>query len=223
MLGRLAAVILLPFMLQAMPASAMVMEVVDNQLIMSGAVVSGDYFNITSLLDRNPQVDTVVVRNSPGGHAFTGFGIGAIIRARKLNTAVSGYCRSACSRIFLGGVERRFATDTPPGQTYVAFHGNYDDSGRLNISNIETLRKYVIDYSDGKADIELVKRWTVIPNTSGYIYFFDPHRLNRKDGISVFLCQGTEKKKYEDCEKIAGKTGFDVGVYTSTELVKPNK
>lgn len=222
-MGRFVALLVPLILMYAAPARPMVMEVVDNQLIMSGAVVKGDYFSMTSLLDRNPQVDTVVVRNSPGGHAFSGYGIGALIRARKLNTVVSGYCRSACSRVFLGGVERRFADDTPPGQTYVAFHGNYDDTGGLNISQIETLRKYVIDYSDGKADRELVNRWTMIPNTSGFIYFFDPHRLNRKDGISVFLCQGTEKKKYEDCEKIPGKSGFDLGVYTSTDLVKPNK
>jgi hypothetical protein len=222
MIFRIALAALL-LSLHAASAVAMVMEVVENQLIMSGEVVRGDYFTMTSLLDRNPQVKTVILRNSIGGDSRSGYDIGTAIRARGLNTAVSGYCRSSCSRMFLGGVQRQFADDEPVGKTHVAFHGNYEAGRRIDASSVEKLRKFIIDYTDGKADIELVKRWTTIANQSGFIYFFDANRLRRKDGISVFLCQGDEKKKYDDCEKIVGKTGYDLGIYTSTELVKPLK
>jgi hypothetical protein len=199
------------------------MEVAGNQLILSGRVVNGDYRQFLGLIDGNPGIDMVILRDSPGGHAGSGYDIGAMIRSRQLKTAVSGYCRSSCSRMFLGGVERMVADDRPADRTHVGFHGNYDNNGQLLSRMVPRLQKFVIDHSDGKADIELVKRWTTLPNRNGFIYFFDGARLNRKDGISVFLCGGTESRSdYADCEKIA-KTGYDLGIFTSTQLVTPNK
>lgn len=203
---------------------AMTMEVAGNQIILMGEVVQGDLFRFNSLLDQNLGIDTIVLRDSPGGHAGSGYDIGATIRARGLKTAVSGYCRSSCSRMFLGGVERHFADDQRVGLTYVAFHGNYEKDGRLQVAAMQKLQKYIIDYSDGKADAELVQRWTTLPNNKGFIYFFDSARLRRPDGASTFLCSGNEAagSRYEQCEKI-NKSGYDLGIYTSPILIKPNR
>lgn len=220
--ARATAVVLA--LLWAGGSVAMTMDVAGNQIILAGEVVQGDLFRFTSLLDQNPAVDMVVLRDSPGGHAGSGYDIGATIRARGLKTAVSGYCRSSCSRMFLGGVERYFADDQRVGLTYVAFHGNYEKDGRLQVTAMPRLQKYIMDYSDGKADAELVRRWTTLPNNKGFIYFFDSARLRRPDGASTFLCSGNEASgsRYEQCEKI-GKTGYDLGIYTSTVLIKPNR
>lgn len=207
-------------------ARAMIMEVVENQAILSGEVVRGDLFRFTTLLDQNRQIDTVILRNSHGGDSRTGYDIGATIRNHRLITAVSGYCESSCSRMFLGGVERRFASDTAPGKTRVGLHGNYEHGdGRLSLSAMEQLQKFIAEYTGGKADPELVKRWTQIPNRKGMIYFFDSSRLKRKDGISVFLCDGDEARdnRFNECEKIPDRTGYDLGIFTSTELVVPKK
>lgn len=201
---------------------AMSMEVAGDQIILSGEVARGDYNKFLTLINQNTAVKTVILRDSPGGDSRTGYDIGTMIRARGLNTAVSGYCRSSCSRMFLGGVQRQFANDQPVGKTHVGFHGNYETGGRNNAAALEMLRKFIIDHSDGKADIDLVNRWTAIAQPSGYIYFFDSNRLRRNDKATVFLCTGDEAKKYDDCEKVP-KTGYDLGIFTSAALVTPNK
>lgn len=221
MLGLRAALTAL-LLLCGGQAMAMSMEVADDQIILSGEVARGDYNKFLTLINQNAAVKTVILRDSPGGDSRTGYDIGTMIRARGLNTAVSGYCRSSCSRMFLGGVQRQFADDQPVGKTHVGFHGNYETGGRNNAAALEMLRKYIVDHSDGKADVELVNRWTAIEQNSGFIYFFDSNRLRRNDKATVFLCTGNEAKKYDDCEKVP-KTGYDLGIFTSTALVTPKK
>lgn len=202
------------------------MEVVDNQIFLSGHVEQGDYFQFTTLLNQNSQIDTVIILDSSGGDAGAAHGIAATIRTRGLITAVSGHCPSACARIFMGGVGRHFASETTVKKAYVAFHGNYDtQDGRLSIPGAKDLQKFIMEYSDGKADAELVERWTRIPNRHGMIYFFDPNRTKRKDGVSIFLCSGTETGThfFNDCEKIQGRTGYDLGIFTSPEYIVPKK
>jgi hypothetical protein len=142
-----------------------------------------------------------------------------------LRTAVSGYCLSSCSRMFLGGVARQFTDEQQVGKTRVGFHGNYKSDGRLMVEAMPRLRAWIIAHSDGKADPTLVERWTSIPNHEGFIYFFDAARLNRKDGVSVFICTGNENpaNRYNECEKLPGRSGYDLGIFTSTALVKVNQ
>ena len=100
-----------------------------NQLILSGRVVGTEVDEVVRLLKSAPVIDTVILRNSPGGHILTGYRLGALFRARGLKTAVSGFCFSACSRMFLGGKQRYFTDDYPPQYTRVGFHGHYDSRG----------------------------------------------------------------------------------------------
>jgi hypothetical protein len=207
--------------LSGAPASALDLRVAGSQLILGGAVEKGDYARVKAALDENAGVDTIILRNSPGGDAQTGYALGDLFRERKLRTAVAGYCRSSCSRLFLGGVSRHVTDEQPPGKTYVAFHGNYKNDGRLNLDMVYVLRNWIIAHSDGKADVALVERWTAIPNRNGFVYFFDPTRLRRKDGVSAFYCSGAESRehRFDECEKIAGKTGYDLGIFTTREIV----
>ena len=86
-------------------------KVIDKTLIMSGPVVLGDLQRFEDSLATNSQITTVVLRNSWGGHIESGYRIGERIRALGLSTLLSGYCVSSCSRMFLGGKERRFTND----------------------------------------------------------------------------------------------------------------
>jgi hypothetical protein len=209
----------------ATPAAAMHMQVAGDQIILSGPVAKADDDRLKSLLDENRgKITTIILRDSPGGDAASGYAIGEMIRASSLRTAVSGYCRSSCSRMFLGGVERQFTDEQPVGKTHVGFHGNYRSDGRLMSEVMPRLRAWIIKYSDGKADPALVERWTNIQNHNGFIYFFDANRLKRSDGVSVFICTGNENKenRFNECEKLPG-TGYELGIFTSTALVKVNQ
>jgi hypothetical protein len=200
----------------AQGAQAMEMTVVGDQLTLSGLVQSGDIRRFeAAVVSANEKITTVILKDSNGGDANAGYTIGERIRERGLTTALSGYCISSCSRMFLGGVRRMISDGQTVGRTYVAFHGNYADGG--NLINVEKLRAWVTKHLDGKADAELVDRWTSIPTRNGSMRFYHPD-LNRKDKTSVFLCMGQEKTKPSDCEHIK-KNGYEVGVFTSKDVV----
>jgi hypothetical protein len=202
-------------------AWAMQITVAGDQLILSGPVVARDHDEVASTLAANPQVKMVILRNSPGGDAPTGYHLGELFRRKSLQTAVSGYCYSSCSRLYLGGKERYFTDDYPPEYTQIGFHGHYDRTGNLNVVSVAELhlKDWIIRYSDGKADPALVERWINIPRATGLIHFYDPARVN-VGGYSTFMCQGTEpgRPRIFDCEPIP-KTALDLGVATSTTLV----
>jgi hypothetical protein len=205
-------------------ALAMDLKVAGNQLILSGPVVDGDLARIEAAVAGEPAIDTVILRNSPGGHIATGYRTGELFRAKGLTTAVSGYCYSSCSRMFLGGRSRVFTDDYPPERTHVGFHGHYDRSGRLASKLVESfgLGDWIIRHSDGKADPALVDRWINIPINIGMIHFYHPGLMTR-DGVSTFMCQGTEPgaQSVTGCEPIH-RTAVDLGIVTSLMIVKSN-
>jgi hypothetical protein len=201
-------------------SSAMELKVAGNQLFLSGRVVGDEPGKVMEALAEAPQIDTVILRNSPGGNAPAGYRVGEMLRKRGLRTAVSGFCYSSCSRMFLGGRTRYFTDDYPAERTEIGFHGHYYSNGSLNADLVSRygLRDWIINYSDGKADPQLVERWINIPYSRGMIHFFDPALVSR-DGASTFFCQGDEPTRVVfACEPIA-KTALDLGVVTSLEIV----
>jgi hypothetical protein len=203
-------------------ASAMSVKILGDQLILSGPVVGGDYAKVKDALGADSRVQTAILRNSPGGHILSGYRVGELFRQLGITTAVSGYCYSSCSRMFLGGKERRFTDDYPAEVTEVGFHGHYDSHGQLNAGAVQQygLKQWIIRHSDGKADTSLVERWINIPVGVGMLHFYHPVLVETK-GASSFLCQGTEppRQRVFSCEKI-DKSALDVGVMTSTEFLR---
>jgi hypothetical protein len=200
-------------------AQCMELKVIENQLILSGKVVAADPEWVRDALAAAPWLNTVILRNSPGGDAPAGYRIGELVREKGLRTAVSGFCYSSCSRMFLGGRTRFFTDDFTPEATNVGFHGHYA-GGRLNAPYVAKLglRDWIIRYSDGKADPALVERWINIPFARGMAHFFYPGLVNH-GGFSTFICQGTESSAdIFSCEPIA-KTAFELGIITSLEIV----
>jgi hypothetical protein len=98
---------------------------------LSGPGVAGDYDAVESSLSSKPQIKMIILRNSPGGDAPTGYHLGELFRQKSLETAVSGFCYSSCSRLFLGGKQRYFTDDYQPEYTQIGLHGHYDSNGRL--------------------------------------------------------------------------------------------
>jgi len=197
-----------------------------DQVLLEGRVDAADPNRLSQILNANKgTITTVILRNSPGGVANSGYEIGAMIRAAGLRTAVSGFCRSSCSRMFLGGKERFVTDEQRPGLTHVGFHGNYDSNGNATPEGAMRLRGFIAEYSGGKADTALVERWTELRKNSGFMYFFHPKLLNRTDGVSMFLCQGNEPRndRFNNCEKFPGRDGLEMGIFTSLDVIKVNE
>ena len=219
-LGAVAALVFAVATLSATGSSAMELNIAGNELILSGRVVGDEPGRVTDVLAKHPEIDTVILRNSPGGDAPAGYKVGQLLRQGGFRTAVSGYCYSSCSRMFLGGRTRFYTDDYPPEDTNVGFHGHYYGNGRLNAGLVSEygLRDWIIRFSDGKADPQLVERWINIPNSRGMIHFFHPGVLKRA-GASTFMCQGDEPAGLVfACEPIT-KTALDLGVVTSLDIV----
>jgi hypothetical protein len=201
-------------------AQGMELKIIGSQLILSGPVVGDEPGKVRDALAGAPGVETVILRNSPGGDAPSGYQVGQLFRERRLRTAVSGYCYSSCSRMFLGGSARHFTDDYLPESNNVGFHGHYDRMGHLDADRVRHygLRDWIVKYSDGKADLALVERWVNIPYSRGMIHFFHPGLVKRA-GASTFMCQGDESPgSVFDCEPV-GKTALDLGIVTSLDLV----
>ena len=202
-------------------AAAMDLTQAQDQLILSGKVVDGDAQRVAAALADDPGIRTIILRASPGGHAPTGYRLGELFRRRGLATAVSGFCFSSCSRMFLGGKERRFTDDLAPELTDVGFHGHYGRDGRLDGALVRRLglKAWIIRYSDGKADAALVERWINIERSAGLIHFFPPS-LAATRGHATFLCSGEERSAAGifGCEPIAA-TALDRGIITALDFV----
>jgi len=198
----------------------MELKIVGNQLILSGPVVGDEPTKVRDALASSPGVETVILRNSPGGNAPAGYQVGQLLRERGMRTAVSGYCYSSCFRMFLGGSTRYFTDDYLPENNNVGFHGHYDRTGHLDANLVRRygLRDWIIKYSDGKADPVLVERWINIPYSRGMIHFFHPGLVKRA-GASTFMCQGDELRgSVFACEPIT-QTALDLGIITSVDIV----
>jgi len=66
-------------------------------------------------------------------------------------------------------------------RTFVGFHGHYDANGQLNRALVERfgLLEWIIKYSDGKADRDLVQRWINIELNTGMVAFMHPQQTVR--------------------------------------------
>jgi hypothetical protein len=206
-------------LLSGSSAWAMELAVTGNALVLSGPVTGSELAMVKDAFAANPKIDLVVLRNSPGGDAWTGYRVGELFREAKVTTAVSGYCISSCSRMFLGGRQRLFTNDYPADRTYVGFHGHYDAQGNLDPQSVAKhgLYRWIIHHSDGRADPKLVKRWIGIQKNRGAANFFHPD-VTAALGHSVFFCDGQQPKKPNGCEPL-GTDALARGVITDARRI----
>jgi hypothetical protein len=182
---------------------AMELRVVDRAMILSGEVIYADLDRVKKAFASHPNITHVVLRNSMGGNSWTGYRIGELFRERGVTTAVSGFCVSSCSRLFLGGKQRVFTDDFPQSLTYIGFHGHYD-FGKLNPEAVKKhgLIAWTLKYSDNKIDPKLLARWANIARRAGDVRFY-PDDVAVRWKANTFLCEGTESRRPQLCERIA--------------------
>jgi hypothetical protein len=200
---------------QAVGGGAMDMKLSGDRLIMSGTVTGGECSALRIVGPAIPQLKFVILRNSHGGVASEGYCVGELIRELGLSTAVSGYCFSSCSRMFLGGVTRHFTDDYPPEQTRVGLHGNYDRNGDLVPIAPDRLRPWIIKYSDGKVDKALLEEWIHLPKNTDAIWFYNSERFDDGSGASVQFCE----KRGEACRPVPNQTAYSNGIANSSEII----
>lgn len=103
------------------PAAAMTL-VSQGDTVFATGPVQDDLRQFEAALSR-PGITTVAFVNSPGGDLWTGLNVARLIARKKLNTVAAGKCMSACSIMFMGGRERRYADNFHPRLTMIGVHG----------------------------------------------------------------------------------------------------
>jgi len=225
---RLLTIGLVMLALSLRAAAAMDVRLAKEQIIMSGPIDGGELAKLRDVM-ADPaarSVDTVVLRDSPGGDYWTSQRIAELIRERGWRTAVSGHCFSGCALMFLGGRTRHFTDDKPALQTQLAFHGTYyvrdgigSVRGDLNPVTTYAARQWIKRHTDGKMSDAMLERFERLPG-SDFIHFFDPHRLPRKDQPSVFVCPRDKQEGKYRCTSIGGTDVYQEGIVTSGDLVR---
>ena len=211
-------------MLLTFNALAMDHRIAGNQLILSGRINGDEIALMRDVLPANPQIDTVVLKDSPGGDIWTAIRLGEMFAERGLKVAASGFCMSACVIAFVGGVERSFADGKEGRFTYLALHTptNSDAApGREQGKPALQWRGKVMYWMAPRVkDVALLEKALANDNPAGFVYLFDSARTSRTDGITVFQCQGTEKRRIADCAPISGTDALRAGFITSRDILK---
>jgi len=169
------------------------MRIDGETVILSGQVVQADCTSLTDLLAKTP-VRRVVLTNSGGGNAHSGYCIGSLIREHGLSTTIRGRCASSCSRMWLGGVERTL--DGPNSR--VGLHGNYNDSGGISSDAAQKLRTWIPQYAP-KVDKALMEQWIRLPTNKWMMYFYND---------KAELCE------HGACKPVEGRNALNAGLAT---------
>ena len=79
-----------------------------DTLAIQGDVLYGLAEEVADVLEQSPNI-TVISLDSPGGYIAAGIQLRDVIASHKLSTYVESECSSACTDIFMGGVDRIFS------------------------------------------------------------------------------------------------------------------
>ena len=175
-------------------AAAMDITIQGTTVYMSGTVVGGECDLLKKMIETS-KVELVVLSNSNGGNANTGYCVGETIRRNKISTSIEGFCLSSCSRMWLGGVSRKLEGDN----STVGLHGNYKGVHLIPESTTR-LRAWIPRFAP-EVDVELMNRWTALFYNKEMMYFYNKRAA---------LCMNGRN----DCSNIRDKNVLNVGLAT---------
>jgi hypothetical protein len=199
----------------AASATAMTLEVQGNAVFATGPVVD-DLARFEQAL-ATPGVDTVVFVNSPGGDLWTGLRVGRLIAKRGLRTVIAGNCLSACSIMFMGGRERRFADAFPPNLTFIGLHGAHQtDTGRLDPELQPQIYAFYRERMGSSFNTAVVNKALYEMDDSGaMLRVYDGGREPRRAPVHCRSAQTLRR----DCTEFAGEDALSLGVVTGAAVL----
>ena len=137
-----------------------------TSLTMSGSV-RGPECQMLKVIFRERPIKTIILKDSRGGRASTGYCVGEFIREKNIETIISGYCHSSCSRMWLGGVKRSLQDGARVG-----LHGHYGRSGKLLAYAPKKLESWIPKMAPD-VNMELLAKWARLPTIKDQYYFYN--------------------------------------------------
>jgi hypothetical protein len=139
-------------------------KIVGDQVHVLGDIDAGFFKRFEKALSGNPQVKTVAL-GSGGGHIMDAILAGALIRRRSLDTTLHADCYSACTLIFMGGVNRTVSSPYPR----LGFHQvSRDGHAVAKTDGVYSLVGNYINAMGGRSDIVIEFMHRAPPNDMFY-------------------------------------------------------
>jgi hypothetical protein len=215
-LSRRVAAVALTTVLMSSQALTMTLVRVGPALYASGPVTDKDYVQFKDALATGG-VQRVVFVNSPGGDLWTGLQIGRMIRDASLETRVSGHCHSACSIMFLGGRDRRFATGHPARATMLGLHGPHNRMSRaIAFEAAPQIYAFYRLQMGERFDSTLINKALYgITDAAGMLRLRETARTKPDDRVPWFCPKGSTP--LAECERFPGHDAYTLGLVTDPQ------
>jgi len=203
-------------MLTSADAAAMTLLREGTTLFASGPVVGDDFVRFKTAFAEGG-LQRVVFVNSPGGDLWAGLQVGRMIRDAGLETRVSGHCHSACSVMFLGGRDRRFATGHPPRATMIGLHGPHNRATRAVMTEAapQIYAFYRLQMGE-RFDSRIINQALYdLKDAAGMLRVRDPSRNLPDDRVPWFCPAGSTPQA--QCERHAAHDAYTLGIVTDRQ------
>ncbi|WP_292051108.1 MULTISPECIES: autotransporter domain-containing protein [unclassified Brevundimonas] len=173
------------------------------------------------------QVDRVVFRNSPGGAASGGVGMGRVIREFGLDTVLDGGCFSACADAFVGGVNRYYTDYDIPSfglwdGTVLGIHGTAFGGRPLPYPQqeiyIDYYREMLGPVAFERAKDRIIQAHYELTQQSGFLRYFDP----KKAAIPTRFCPTSNQTETGGCTSYPDVTMKSDAMASSDQYVTIN-
>lgn len=191
---------------------AMEIELAGDTLYLHGRAISDDDWVRYRELVQGKRFSTAVIGNQGGGAVGTALGIAEDLIRRRVRTVAFGYCRSACTYIFLAGETRQIAAGWPTSRIQFGFHGTYHrffGTPALQGNHVAAYYRSRLP----EASWEIIGRaLSGLPDRRGFLYSYHP--AHRDDAS---LCSGSLEEK---CERVPGGNVLALGVLTTADAAQ---
>jgi hypothetical protein len=200
-------------------AQAMEFRRQGEYLVLSGPVVGDDLARMKDAIAAGG-ISTLVVHNSPGGDLQNGLWLGDLVRKQGWNTVLAGYCASACSLIYLGGVERRYSTAYDFRNTALGIHGAHSvETGQPLHSLTPLIRSHIQSMTRQRFDQTLLDEALNGAYKNDILNIRKPRRLGTASTPpSVFHCKFNQQGDQKDCRPIPNHDVLSLGIVTHENL-----
>ena len=199
-------------------ANAMTVQRVGSDVFVSGVIERHDDRLLRAEFARG-EVKRLILVNSPGGDLPAGMAMARWLQGQGVTTLVVGQCLSACSLLFMAGLERQYATGLAPHLTVVGIHGpSMPFTGALVPERAREMWDYYQERMGAKFDAQLLTiALYQMQDASGFVLIREMDRNRPRDRITLHC--PTARTPREQCAEYAQKDAFTLGVVTASSSV----
>jgi hypothetical protein len=213
--------------LHSASAPAMELRVEGDRVVVAGSIDPEDDFQLlTALVTHRSSIRVVQFHEMLGGDMPASLRMGNMIRGRQLDTLVTSFCMSGCAFAFLGGVNRRFATDESGSSPALAFHAPFktaDPTSELPASLRELFEAYISTMTAGRAEGRVIEH--ILRMGQHDMLVFGPPSSDRSRPIDVIECRpgrpvADSRELAKSCVEGPRTSALEQGFVTANSLYR---